>query len=109
MHPSKLKILSQRESGFVGTNERYDFIHVYFKNLMLNFSLAEFVSFRSMTKDLIFDDCLVALPNGDDKVILRTPFEGINFAFDRLEMHNLVEVLDEAYYMREIHVLLKKS
>ena len=81
-------------------------IHLSYHNLMINFSLPEFTSFRRMVRSVLTDECLVPFPDGSERIILRTPFEGMCFTFLPHEAAELTTLLDEAFYMREIHNLI---
>ncbi|WP_437917988.1 DUF6686 family protein [Sphingobacterium sp. LRF_L2] len=104
-----MKILTSNESGFISIREGHDLVHLSFKNLMLNFSLAEFCAFRRMTKQLLVESLLIQFPDGTRRIILRTPYSGITFSFEHVEILSLVDALDEAYYMKEVYSLLDKS
>jgi len=109
MDHRKLKILTWHDSGFISIHEGYDLIHLCFNNLLLNFTLKEFCAFRRMTKALLVDECRIPFPDGSNKVIPHTPYEGINFSFDPREIRDLVDALDEAYYMQKIHTFLSDN
>ncbi len=102
----KLKLLTSYEHGFVGQREEQGLIYLSYKNLILNFTLDEFFSFRRMTKDLEANHRLYPFPDGSERVMLQTPFEGINFSFQVDEIRVLVDAMDEAYYMQEIYSLI---
>ncbi len=106
MRCQRLKVLSSYDSGFVGVCEDCDVIHLSYNNLMINFSLSEFTSFRRMVKSILTDECLVPFPDGSERVILRTPFEGVCFTFLPDEALELTNLVDEAFYMREIYDLI---
>ncbi|SEL99284.1 hypothetical protein SAMN05216436_10192 [bacterium A37T11] len=105
----KLKILTQNEIGFVSIAETDGLIHLSFKNLLLNFSTGEFLAFRNMTKRLAAHNCLIPFPDGTQKIILRTPFEGIHFSFDVYEIQELANLMAEACYMKEIYGIIHRS
>lgn len=102
----KLRILSQHACGFIGVRCGHDLVHLRFNNILLNFSYREFEAFRRITKSLDINQSLVQFPDGSKKVILFTPYKGINFSFSPLELQNLVNLMDEAYYFGEVYALL---
>lgn len=109
MHCQKLKILSQRQAGFIGVREGHNLVHLRFNNIMLNFSFTDFLSFRRMTKSLMRNECRVLLPDGSEKVVLKTPYQGVNFLFSEREICSLVSLMDEAYYFQQIYSLLNNN
>ncbi|SEN47917.1 hypothetical protein SAMN05216436_1179 [bacterium A37T11] len=83
----------------------YDLIHLSFKNLFLNFSFVEYSEFRMLTKHILGEECTTSFPDGSEKFIIRTPFEGVNFSLDAIEMQQLANLLDEAHFMKELYVM----
>ncbi|MVZ61756.1 DUF6686 family protein [Sphingobacterium humi] len=96
-------ILSRNELGFISMPNGNKLIHLCFNNLHINFSINEFLAFRNIVKDLVYEDCRIPFPDGTLRVLLNTPYEGLNFSFNKIELNQLVTVLDEAYYMRIIY------
>lgn len=108
MDQGKLKILSQGKWGFVSIHEERDLVHLCFKNILLNFAVRDFLAFRDMVRSLVAEDCWILFPDRSRRVMLRTPYHGINFSFIEQELQELLGMLDEAYYMQELHIILNK-
>lgn len=96
-------ILARNELGFISMPNGSNLIHLCFNNLHINFSADEFIAFRRIVKDLLQEDCRIPFPDGTMRVLLNTPYEGLNFSFNHVELNQLASTLDEAYYMRMIY------
>ena len=103
MNNCRLKILSKSELGFISMPEDQEMIHLCFNNLMINFSKADFIAFRSIVKDIYKETEPISFPDGRQRMVLSSPYPGINFSFDRFELSELLRSLDEAYYMERIY------
>jgi predicted ATPase len=109
MENSKFKILTMNELGFISMPANKEFIHVCFNNLMINFTLSDFVIFRSMVKHIYAERGAIVFPDGRHRILLQSPYNGINFSFNPYELNQLVTALDEAYYMEKIYSYLDKD
>lgn len=103
MEHKSLKILSQSKLGFISMPHGHQIIHLCFNNLMINFTVTDFLKFRLVVKDLQANNGMVPFPDGSERILLHSPYEGINFSFDPYELNQLVNSLDEAYYMHQIY------
>ncbi|WFB63861.1 hypothetical protein PZ892_01330 [Sphingobacterium sp. WM] len=87
--------------------EDQNIIHLCFNNLLINFSKEDFITFRRIVKDIYLENSPVSFPDGRQRILLNSPYLGINFSFDHFEMTELVRSLDEAYYMERIYSFLQ--
>lgn len=53
------------------------------------------------------DESTFPFPDGEDRLILRTPNSDINFCFTGIEWAQFQEALDEAGYMQTIYEMMK--
>ena len=86
-------ILARNELGFISIPGGSNLIHLCFNNLHINFSADEFIAFRRIVKDLLQEDCRIPFPDGTMRVLLNTPYEGLNFSFNNLELKDQAEFL----------------
>ncbi len=107
MDNCRLKILSKHDQGFISMPEDQNIIHLCFNNLLINFSKEDFITFRRIVKDIYLENSPVSFPDGRQRILLNSPYLGINFSFDHFEMTELVRSLDEAYYMERIYSFLQ--
>ncbi|MGJ1204719.1 DUF6686 family protein [Sphingobacterium lactis] len=107
MGKCQIKILAKNDMGFISMPAGQNIIHVCFNNLLINFSKEDFFTFRSLVKDIFDDNKPIVFPDGKNRILLHTPYEGINFSFDQFEMLELVKTLDEAFYMEKIYSYLE--
>ncbi len=96
-------ILARNELGFISMPNGTNLIHLCFNNLHINFSTDEFIAFRKIVKNLVEEDCRIPFPDGTMRILLNTPYEGLNFSFNSIELNQLINSLDEAYYMQIIY------
>ena len=109
MESSKFKILTMNELGFISMPESKEFIHLCFNNLMINFTLSDFAIFRTMVKHIYAEHGAVIFPDGRHRILMQSPYNGINFSFNPYELNQLVSALDEAFYMQKIYSYLEKE
>jgi len=107
MNNCRLKILSKNNLGFISMPENQNIIHLCFNNLLINFSKEDFITFRKIVKDIYKENEPISFPDGRKRMLLSSPYQGINFSFDHFEMTELVRSLDEAYYMERIYSYLQ--
>lgn len=107
MNKCSLKILSKNDLGFISMPENQNIIHLCFNNILINFSKEDFFTFRRIVKDIFKENEPISFPDGRERILLNSPYQGINFSFNRIEMAELVRSLDEAYYMERIYSYLQ--
>ncbi|SDL89631.1 Uncharacterised protein [Sphingobacterium mizutaii] len=107
MDNCRLRILSKHDQGFISMPEGQNIIHLCFNNILINFSKEDFIMFRKIVKDIYADNSPVAFPDGRERILLNSPYSGINFSFNHFEMTELVRSLDEAFYMERIYSFLQ--
>ncbi|WP_185211411.1 DUF6686 family protein [Sphingobacterium mizutaii] len=107
MDNCRLRILSKNDQGFISMPEGQNIIHLCFNNILINFSKEDFIMFRSIVKDIYAESSPVSFPDGRERILLNSPYSGINFSFNHFEMTELVRSLDEAYYMERIYSFLQ--
>lgn len=106
MSQCNLKVLTTYESGFVGIGRQCGLFHVSFNNILLHFTFREFQAFRKIARRLQTSNCFIPFPDNTDRLVLHTPYEGINFSFTTAEMADFVDALNEGHYMWEVHRLI---
>lgn len=109
MQNKNLKILSKSELGFISMPVGHNVLHLCFNNLLINFSLEDFLIFRDAVKYISQEKSYTSFPDGRKRILLHTPYDGIHFSFDPHELHALIISLDEAYYMQKIYSYLKTN
>lgn len=103
MNHKSLKILSQSKLGFISMPCGHQVIHLCFNNLMINFTVDDFFRFRQIVKNIHGEQEIIAFPDGSQRILLHSPYDGINFSFHPNELNQLIHSLDEAYYMHQIY------
>ena len=78
------------------------------RTLLLNFSPEQFVSFKNFTANLEVDQSLFPFPDGEDRLVLRTPHSDICMTFSLDDWDNFQQAMEEANYMREIYNLMAR-
>ncbi|MGO1595937.1 MAG: DUF6686 family protein [Sphingobacterium sp.] len=103
----KTRILSQKESTIIVQCVNCDVLNIWHNNLLLNFSMREFRSFKRIVNNLSFPDRSLSFPDGKRRIILRTPNDDISFTFDIEEFKVFKETIDEAIYMAEVYAMMR--
>jgi len=80
--------------------------YIWHNNLLLNFTAAEFLTFRNVIENTSFTENCLPFPDKKDRVVLHTPSEDISFAFTCAELESFKVRLNEALYMKEIYTLM---
>jgi len=102
----KTIVLSQRENITVAQCTNCKVLNIWRSGVLMNFSFQQFDAFYESTRRLEFDDYLESRPDGQEVVILSTPFPDISLVFTRLEWQEFFDVLSEATYMKRIYELV---
>lgn len=79
---------------------------LWHRNVVLNFTPAQFNIFKDFTERLDVQDCLFPFPDGEERLILRTPNTDISFAFTTDEWNNFHLSMGEAAYMQSIYKII---
>lgn len=83
-------------------------VNIWHNNLVLNFTPQQFADFRTFVSDLDFDDRSLPFPDMQERAVLKTPVDHINFTFTIDEWENLLDAMDEALYMQKIFDLINE-
>lgn len=81
-------------------------LNIWRAGVLMNFSFSQFDAFNHSTQKLNFDDYLETAPNGNEIVILSTPFPDISLVFTRDEWEIFFAAIQEAVYMQQIYSLV---
>ncbi len=81
-------------------------INIWCNNLIFNFTVEQFTSFKKFTEDLDFDERSLPFPDQQDRVVLKTPIDHVNFTFTLDEWDDFHEAMNEAYYMQQVLALI---
>ncbi len=99
-------ILSKQAATVISYCKCCETIYVWHNNLMLCFDIDQFKAFRDFTENWDHEDMVHDFPDGQERIVLRTPNRDINFTFTMDEWENFKQAMDEAMYMREIYMLI---
>ena len=100
------KTLSQRGISMVSQCLQCKTMNIWHNNLLLNFTPQQFTDFRKFINDLDFEDRSHPFPDMQDRAVLKTPVDHINFAFTEEEWKDLKDAMDEALYMVKVFDLI---
>ncbi|MFD0751544.1 DUF6686 family protein [Mucilaginibacter calamicampi] len=78
------------------------------RTLLLNFSPEQFISFKNFTANLEVDLSLFPFPDGEERLVLRTPHSDICMTFSIDDWDNFQQAMEEARYMMEVYNLITK-
>jgi hypothetical protein len=100
------RILSQKGAAFISQCADCRAVYIWHHNLVLNFTEAQFADFKNFAHDLDFDERALPFPDGEERAVIRTPHNDINFAFTIDEWLTFQAAIDEAVYMMEVYGLI---
>lgn len=79
---------------------------LWMRGLMLNFSPEQFRSFKNFTSKLEVEQSLFPFPDGEDRLVLRTPHADICMVFSLEEWEQFQQAMEEAEYMMQVYELM---
>jgi len=86
-----------------------DVIYIWHNNLLLSFSMPDFITFKNVIEKTSFTENCLPFPDKRNRIILRTPNDDISFAFTLRELETFKAKLDEALFMKEVYALIGSS
>lgn len=86
-----------------------DVIYIWHNNLLLSFSMADFITFKNVIEKTSFTENCLPFPDKRNRIILRTPNDDISFAFTHRELETFKARLNEALFMKEVYSLVGPS
>lgn len=101
------KVLSQVGSSVISRCSECRCVFIWNNNLILSFSAEQFKLFRDFTSELEFGDHSFPFPDGQERVVMRTPVNDIQFTFNTDEWEDFHAAMDEAIYMQEVYALME--
>lgn len=99
-------ILAQSQNIIISQCKNCKVLNIWRTGVLMNFSFEQFDAFHAATKKLHFDDYAERHPNGDEVVILSTPFPDMSLVFTRDEWQEFFVKIDEALYMKRVYELV---
>jgi len=103
------KVISQKNSVVISRCGECRCIFIWNNNLILSFSPEQFVQFRDFSADMDFEDHSLPFPDGQERVVMRTPVSDIQLAFTPGEWDDFHEAMEEAVYMQEVYTLMERN
>jgi hypothetical protein len=101
------KVLSQVGASVISRCQECRCIFIWNNNLILSFSPEQFVQFRDFTVELDFNQHSFPFPDGQERVVMRTPVSDVQFTFNTDEWEDFHAAMDEAIYMQEVYSLME--
>jgi hypothetical protein len=99
-------VLTQKGAAIISQCMDCKLITIWHHNLLLNFTPGQFKAFKDFTINLDQADYFFHFPDGDERLVLRTPNNDICFAFTEEEWDNFRVAMEEAEYMQDVYDLL---
>ena len=102
-------ILCENKDTVISRCTDCDGLFIWHNNLMLTFSKEEFRHFNKTVHRLPFDGHSYPFPDGEERMILRTPHLDISFCFRRSEFEGFGELVNEAVYLIDLYALIREN
>jgi hypothetical protein len=77
-------------------------------NLVMNFTPKQFTQFRDFLFDMNFGDHSFPFPDGQERVVMRTPADDLQLTFTTDEWEDMHAAIEEAVYMQEVYSIMER-
>src|SRR4051812_16184242 len=84
-------------------------LFIWHNNLMLSFSQEDFRQFNQTIHSLPFDGHSYSFPDGENRMILRTPNIDISFCFRRKEFEDFCTLIGESVYLMDLYAMIRHN
>lgn len=101
------KVLSQVGESVISRCAECRCIFIWHNNLILSFTIDQFIQFRNFAADLKFDSHSFPFPDGEERIVMRTPVNDIQLTFTPDQWENFHAAMEEAAYMHEVYDLME--
>ena len=101
------KVLSQVGASVISRCQECRCIFIWNNNLILSFTPEQFTQFRDFTLELDFDNYTFPFPDGQERMVMRTPVNDVQFTFNNDEWEDFHAAMNEAVYMQEVYSLME--
>ncbi|PJJ84262.1 DUF6686 family protein [Mucilaginibacter auburnensis] len=99
-------ILSKTGAATISQCMECKVLTLWMRTLLLNFSPEQFKSFKNFTSKLEVDQSLFPFPDGEERLVLRTPHNDICMAFSIDDWEQFQGAMDEAEYMMQVYDMM---
>lgn len=100
-------VLSQKGETIVGQCPECHTFSIWQHNLLLIFTPQQFSAFADFAAELDPERAMFPFPNGEERLVMRTPQNDICFAFNLSEWEDFNVAVKEATYMQEVYQLIR--
>jgi len=102
-------ILSKNAAATISQCMECQKLSLWMRSLLLNFSPEQFRSFKNFTAKLEVEQSLFPFPDGEERLVLRTPHSDICMVFSLDEWEQFQQAMEEAEYMMQVYELMGKT
>ncbi len=99
-------ILSKTGAATISQCMECKVLTLWMRTLLLNFSPEQFRSFKNFTSKLEVDQSLFPFPDGEERLVLRTPHNDICMTFSIDDWEQFQGAMDEAEYMMQVYDMM---
>ncbi|MBW4890688.1 hypothetical protein KXQ82_13210 [Mucilaginibacter sp. HMF5004] len=76
-------------------------------NLVMNFTETNFSHFKDFTAQMDANEHTLPFPDGQERMVMRTPANDINFTFTPDEWDDFCDAMEEATHMLAVYSLME--
>ena len=102
-------ILSKNGAATISQCMECQKLSLWMRSLLLNFSPEQFRSFKNFTAKLEVEQSLFPFPDGEERLVLRTPHSDICMVFSLDEWEQFQQAMEEAEYMMQVYELMGRA
>ena len=100
------KTLSHKGTTMISRCAECQCIFIWNTNIIVSFSTEQFILFKDFINELSFEEHCFPFPDGQDRVMMRTPVDNIQLTFTPDEWEDFHEAVEEAAYMQQVYALI---
>jgi hypothetical protein len=103
------KVISHKGAAVISRCAECRCVFLWHQNLVLNFTPEQFIQFRDFIREMAFDNHTFPFPDGQERVVMRTPANDLQLTFTTDEWEDLHAVMEEAVYMQEVYAIMERA
>ncbi len=102
------RVISQKGTAVISRCSECRCIYMWHHNLVMNFTPVKFTQFRDFIVEMNFGDHSFPFPDGQERVIMRTPADDLQLTFTTDEWEDIHAAIEEAFYMQEVYSIMER-
>ncbi|UPK69584.1 DUF6686 family protein [Chitinophaga filiformis] len=102
-----IRTLCRKNQAHISHCANCQTVYIWHNNLVLNFTPQEFQLFYESLEHQQFHDCSMTFPDGEERVVVHSPYRDISFTFTKQEWRDMKEAMSEAILLQQVYELIR--